>query len=272
LINKDYKEELPIRVTWDEIKHDDVFKIKEKQIEIFDAAVTEKLKTWQDNFQRRYSKSEFPDILLNDEMNKFLGILFDPISKEDNIGNIKGILFDPISIATIKRYIESTKIGGESFDFDLIHSTNCIYANSVVNKDFIYAEACWKYVKWLETFKKSDIKTAENEQTFTTNLIQEPVNPCPYIFKNEQSYRLFLELKQAIVMKKSKFSDFSFIFQKLKFFGQQAINPTVTHNIFIAYLNSNHSAEIKHQKFTTASSTRKEAIFNDIFKKYKELI
>jgi hypothetical protein len=53
LINKDYKEELPIRVTWDEIKHDDVFKIKEKQIEIFDAAVTEKLKTWQDNFQRR---------------------------------------------------------------------------------------------------------------------------------------------------------------------------------------------------------------------------
>jgi hypothetical protein len=271
-VNKDNKDELPTRVNWDEIMEDDIIKIKEKQKEIFNTAVTEKLGIWQADFLRRYSKSEFQDILLDDEMNKFCGILFDPISIQGNNVSINGILFDPNSIASIKGYIASTKIGGEDFDFDLIHSINCIYQNSVSNNDIIYAEATWKYLKWMETFKKSEITIAENEQIFDKEKKKELENPNPLIFKNGQSYRLFLELKQAIVIQKSEYADISFIFRKLRYCDQEAINPTVTHKIFIKYLNYAHSIKIKHDKFTNATSKRKEAIFSDIFEKYKDLI
>lgn len=127
----DNEEELPIRVTWDEIEKDSITKIKEKQIVFFESAVTEKLKVWQENFKTRESKSELPDFLLADELKKFVNMLFDPMpANSNNTISINSILFDPISLAAINKYITSVKIEGEGFDFDVIHSPKCIYQNS----------------------------------------------------------------------------------------------------------------------------------------------
>ena len=117
--------EAPIWVTWDDIIDSDIPKIKEKQKSIFEEEVNKHLPEWKKHFLKRFDKSELPDILLNDELNKFAKIMFGPM--QDILENNKdGLYFDNNHISEIKNFMND-KINGASSDFDFVQSRICLY-------------------------------------------------------------------------------------------------------------------------------------------------
>lgn len=274
-INEDNKLDLPIRVTWDEIVPEDINKIKEKQIEIFNAAVNEQLKIRQDEFLIRHSQSEFPEIMLQNELNKFLEILIDPMPKNINDINRKGIFFTPFSLETIKNYFKKIIIGGESFDYDLIHSNKCIHQNSIINKDIIDAAIYCRYAIWLDAYAKAEINIDDN--TTQSNKKVESVDKLNLyrsdIFKNKQASNFFMELKEDLVKKGMELSNYSFIYKSLKFNTNQAILATVKHKYFItSFLNPDHFANIQAKKLRNTKTKKQQESFDKIYEKYKNLI
>jgi hypothetical protein len=277
LVSPNSKEDDPIIVSWDDIKESDVPRIKDKQKDIFNNAVNIQLEIWKEAFQKRYANSKLRERILENELKKFSNIMLEPMPRGvyTKLENNR-IYFDYHSLSAIKKYISDTKENGLSFEFDFVHSPNCLkQINGTIPE--VYAECCWEYVKWLDKFQstldnKENLNENENSVSNKENETKELKNPFPIIFKNGYAYDMFLELKKNIVLKKTELADYSFIYRKMKHDDSQAINSSVTHSAYIRFLNEKQNAEITSPKLTTAKTSRKEQIYNTILEKYKGLI
>ncbi len=269
--NEKDEKKIPPRVSWDEIKHTDVPEIKKKQREIFENTVSEKMKIWKADFSKRYKSSKAADLLLNRELQKFEGIMYDPIPYTNDPQILcRGILFSIHSLSVIKNYVDETKVNGAEIEFDFIHSPNFQFQNKTEVPPQIYAECCWLYVRWLKLHLKQNKKKPQIPSPESVK--DKPINPFPNIFTNGHAYSMFLELQKLTVSKKTIVADYGFIFHHMKSKSLKAIHTNLSHRGFIEFLNDNNYADLDIIKLPFKNPFKKQAILSSLLEKYKDLI
>lgn len=153
----------PKLVSWVDFDEVDVFKIREKQKEIFTKIVDSKLSSFKKQFSVRYNNSIFQAELLETERKGFANILNAPIPEMDLIvfKNIN-VLLKRNDLLEIQSYFENTIIGGRNNSFDFVQSPKDPYQDFDKTPSQAYALVCFKYLEWLiENFKVSD-KTSKD--------------------------------------------------------------------------------------------------------------
>jgi hypothetical protein len=134
----------------------------------------------------------------------------------------------------------------------------------------------------VEAYKKQiDFLIAEEQKLFTQealisaiikNEIELPINHFPLIFKNRDSYEMFLELKSLSVKEKTTVADYSFIFHQMKDKSIKAINSNVTEPMFIEFLNLNFKTNIDVRKLPFRKPEYKKQLYSVVFNKFKDRI
>jgi hypothetical protein len=97
---------------------------------------------------------------------------------------------------------------------------------------------------------------------------KEPINLYPKIFKNGYAWEMFLELKRLSV-DKNPLADYSFIYFKMFDKRLGAINETVTHPIFIKFLNDNCDTDISAKKLTFKDQLNKHKLYSTTLNKFQ---
>lgn len=275
------KNNIPPRVSWDQIRQTDILKIKDKQKDIFNTTVTKLVKDWKEDFAKRYKNSKATNLLLNYELLKFENILYGP-STNGHLFSHREILITIESLSTIRNFIYDTKVNGVALKFDFIHSPNFLFQEKTQIPPEIYAECCWLFVKWLETHlkgkkrkpKASDLTSQKTKDNTSIKAIATsesiPKNPFPDIFTNGYAFNLFLALHKLTVSKKTMAADYGFIFHQLKINSLKAIHSGLPHKTFIKFLSDNNYAELETSKLPYKNQLRKQATFIELSGKYKE--
>lgn len=118
---------------------------------------------------------------------------------------------------------------------------------------------------YLYTLLDSD---ANDNKSKSENSEVEPKNPHPKIFKNGYAWEMFLELKRLSV-DKNPLADYSFIYFKMADKKLGAIHETVTHPIFIKFLNENCDTDISAKKLSFKDQIGKRKLYSTTLDKFK---
>ena len=146
----------------------------------------------------------------------------------------------------------------------------------------IYAMCCWNYYEWLHEFEKSQ-KEEESPKKETENSLvkadrksekedvfkEVPVNPEPGIFKDGYAYKMFMELKELMVRKKTALADYSYIFYKMHNGPVYTIKELTSHTKFINYINKEYDAGITASKFTCRENSARHKIYSTVNGNYE---
>jgi hypothetical protein len=154
--------EKPNMCSWEEIKHNDIQKIKAKQEEIFKLERNKLYTNWTKRFSENYKRSLLKKLYLERELNDYNDLLFSDITIEtfENNVNLKlrnqSLLFKINQIGEVRNFIKTIIIQGLEKNYDFIHSPNFPYQNKngVVSSIIIYAQTCFDYFLWLVNFQK----------------------------------------------------------------------------------------------------------------------
>jgi hypothetical protein len=176
------------------------------------------------------------------------------------------ISFNNQYLSDVQDYIERTIKNGIDDGLGFIHSPNCKYQDTSRPDSRIYAKFVWDYFKWLKSF----IVKNEKGDSSIPNLVTEPKNIYPFIFKNGFAYEMFIELKTLTVKQETFLSDYAFIFHKMKNF--EFIGKDVKHKAFIDILNKDFDADIAAKKLPYKNQEAKKIVFSTLFNKYNPLI
>lgn len=203
-------------VDWDRFLKADVPKIRNKQRLLYKSQVNELTSEWKKDFSKRYKQSELKHILLQRELQTFYDAMFRPYPDQElvHVGP-KRLLFRSHDLGNIQRWIESIIINGDDINYHGVHSPNCRFKDWRKKPDDIYANSCWIYYKWLQTFLP---KKTRNEKAKETGSDKDDARFNSYIFKNRSAELLFDDYCKSYnaEMKKTWMALLSFIYWKMK--------------------------------------------------------
>jgi hypothetical protein len=264
------KGDIIVVLEWSDFNEIDVQKIKDKQKVIFEELVQDRLSKSQDSFLMQFESSQLKYMLLENEKQQCIDIMFARVPKANLITlSHWDFSFELGELIEIQQYVKRTIVKGINDGYDFIHSPFFQYQNKNNTLAQVFAKYIWLYHQWLE-----DGFTYENSIEEEKKQVDNPVevkNKHPQIFKNGYAYQMFLELRDLTVYhKKNELADYAYIFHQMKRYG--FILPDVMHSTFIAILNKVYGAEISATKFTYKDQESKKAAFSTLLERFRPLI
>lgn len=273
------------RIALDKFSSENIDKIKEKQINVFEEQVGKKFDSWKQHFTKKINNSQMKEVLLEYEIKQTEDIMFGSFSVDDSIATTTHwkVIFYTNDLAAIQNHIKTHKINGEALDYSFVHSPNFKYQTESYK---VYAECLWKYAKWLRDFKLDSVshQDAEFQGTKTelpdsspdeNNLSSKsekptPENPFPTIFRDGYCFQMFMALVNRTVNKRYPEASFSFIFHKLKTYG--IIDDFFSHAKFGQFIYDHDFCSNLYTKFPKRDPASKELAFEDILKEFRPYI
>ena len=156
-----------ISCAWDDFETNDVQRIKDKQVELFELRTKEWFEKFKNIFSKGYKNSELKSRYLNNEIDDFQDIAFTKIPpRSDNSYEFRNgpKYFEPNNLPEIRFYIREIIVKGRKRNYDKVHSPNFLYQPAELSTIEMYAQACWDYFKWLISFRKR-IKREHDQDT-----------------------------------------------------------------------------------------------------------
>ena len=261
---------LPPHVTWDQIKPDDITKIKEKLKELFDEQLGALFQLWKDTFLNQYKNSKLKEVYLNGEKQQVNDIMFSdiPPGKLLITAHWNDHVFKPSDLQEIQNNIKKVIVQGIALEYDFVHSPHFLFQDDDKIPSEIYAQCCWNYNEWLNEFEETQKEEEPPIEELQTKVRTELENPYPDIFKNGYAYQMFLELKEK-VCEKTIAADYGFIFYRMKAENLKAIHPGVRHKAFSEFLEGNFNIKVRNSKLPNKNPAGKQYFYSAILKKYE---
>ncbi len=192
-------------IKWKDIVATDIIKIKEKQKEIFDSEAEKLFIDLKKIFIDRKNKSKEPYFLIENTLNEIKEILFGKVPKVDMIvTDYLELRIPQTEYKTLRNYIKNIYENGMSINYNLIFSPN--HALKQLNDPLFDGEGLYRFYKWLDKLSKETDEFSINDG-----------NPFPEIFRDNDSYKLYSELKEKLIKNNSLITCHSFIYHTLKY-------------------------------------------------------
>jgi len=260
---------IPLLVSWDEFDEIDVKKIKDKQEELFNKIVETNLNNFKNHFCKKYKKSMIKDELVENERQEFANILNAPIPDTPEIvSKYLKILFKRDDLLEIQSYFKNTILGGRFDNYDFVQSPNDKHQYNLKTPSEAIAMVYYKYLEWLIEHFDNNILESDESVQFKASNKREKENSFPRYFYDRPSYDFFIELKDMLVNKETRYADYSFIFHKMIKGGY--INDDTKQMKFIEFLNREYDADISYRKLPFKNQKKHNNIYYKLERKYKK--
>jgi hypothetical protein len=235
-------------IKWKDIVAEDVIKIKEKQKEIFESEAKSIFTDWKELFIEQRQNSKEPDFLKKNTLNEIKQILFGELPNVDIIvTNYLEFRIPQTEYKRLRKYIKEIYEYGKVMTYDFVYSP--YYALKHLNYPIIDGEAMYRFYKWLINFSNESNEVFNNDE-----------NPFPDIFKDNDSYKLYTELKEKLIKNSGLNAGHSFIYHTLKFNDHI---KDIKHQVYIDFLKNHEELTIKANKIIS----RKPDYLKKILKK-----
>lgn len=247
-------------VDWDRFLKTDIPKIRSRQRQLYNSQIKELTAKWQKEFSERYKRSQLKHIFLKRELQTMYDVMFRPHPNQELIRiGPKRLMFRSQNLGNIQRWITSVIINGDKIDYNGIHSPNCRYQDFRKIPDDIYANICWNYYKWLQTFLP---KEARNEKVKETVSKEDETRFNSYIFTSRNAEALFDDYCKSFEAELSKtpLAILSFIYWKMK--NDKLLNDVTPTQFrkFLSNLPANYELE-KLKTFNACKSADKIKVY-----------
>jgi len=255
------------RVAWNQFSKKAAAAIQKKQLELFTKQYLDTSKLYETRFMEEYNASQLQGFLLTDEIEQ-MRIFFTHICPKDEIVLLPGhryLTFENFDRSKMERYIDRHLKKGVPVSPVFMHSPNFKFKKELCPE--VTVEAMWQYCTWLTEFEKEHFQVDSTEST-SIKQIQE--NPFPQIFISKAAFDLFETLKKLTVTREFRISGYASIFYHMKD-RLKCIHLSVTHLIFIDFLNKEYKADLKSKKFKCIALPKsKNAAFQEATQIYKD--
>jgi hypothetical protein len=194
----------PIEISLEEIRGNDVPKIRSNQKVLFEKQVQKLFEDWEEDFTKRYISSELKVNLLKSSISDFKTLLMGKRNVQ-NIGherqgvfktNNYTLYFTSFELEQIRLFFKRHIYSGLEYSYDFMHSPGCVYYHSPNLAPQVYAKVFWMCLNWLQnTLKSLEQKTIDlnNLDLTSTSAVQK------ILYLNELGVLDFLRTKQPFL-------------------------------------------------------------------------
>ena len=161
-------------------KHEFQMILKEQKV-IFKRGVNEFQNFLKATFKSSFKNSQIKKVLLNKEIRKTKSILIEELPNLQDYVTISDAIFDFQQLQEIKNYYKYFIIGGNKFDYNIIHNDNFKFKSEGIQYA-IYAQGLFEHLKWLISLKT----TIENNLKRNEQLKDEDINDITAPKKNKE--------------------------------------------------------------------------------------